>query len=101
MLAAVLIEQVAAETATAPITPWLGEDGQRASDRQVGQYDHEDTARLEAIADAGHFPTIDCPGLFARLLDDRLESPEWARQTVPPICPSARPHRAHPAYAGP
>ena len=101
------------ETETALIAPWLGEHGRKAYYRQVAQYDHDYTARLETlyatmdipalilwgeadrwvdiaegrrlqtrirqakmetIADAGHFSMIDCPGRFAALLHDWLGS---------------------------
>ncbi len=109
-----------AATESALLAPWLGEVGQKAYYRQVAQYDHDFTGRLETlypsmdvptlilwgeedrwvdlsegrrlqalipgatlqtIPDAGHFSMLDCPGLFAVLLDRWLES-QCARQAA-------------------
>lgn len=110
---------MAPEIEDALIKPWLGAVGQQAYYRQVAQYDHDFTAKLEelypaisfptlvlwgeedrwvdisegrrlqalipnaefeTLPDAGHFSMLDCPGLFARLLDDWLSTSAAGRR---------------------
>ena len=53
---------------------WGEED--RWGDIEVGRRLHSliPGARMETLPDAGHFSMLDCPGLFARLLDRWLAS---------------------------